>query len=192
MSALQARILACARDVYLEEGLPGLSMRHLADRLGVTATAIYRHYRNKEDLIHRVIEEAMKAFGAGLATSLSGRSPEDRFERGGEAYLEFALRQPKYYEILFMSPRHFGSDGMPEDLQRMGQANFQFLVDRVQDCMDAGRFRKDDPREVATLFWSHSHGLLSLFLAGKLGQDEAAFRALYRANTRRLLRSFLV
>ena len=43
--------------MYLEQGLPVLSMRHLADRLGVFATAIYRHYRNEEDLIHKLIEE---------------------------------------------------------------------------------------------------------------------------------------
>lgn len=188
MSNLQGRILACARDLYLEKGLRGLSMRHVAEKLGVSATAIYRHYRNKEDLIHKVVEEAVKLFGSYLFTSLSGRTAEERFRLGGEAYLNFALEQAKYYEVIFMAPDQFGTGTLPEELQRQAMANFQFLIDRVQECMESGALRKDDPRSVAVTIWAHSHGLVSLFLAGKFQMDAAAFRSVYWDSAERLIK----
>ena len=46
-----ARLLACARDLFLAEGVAGFSMRKVASAAGVSATAIYRHYDDKETLL---------------------------------------------------------------------------------------------------------------------------------------------
>src|SRR3954463_13390523 len=142
MSDLQSRILACALDQFLEKGLKGLSMRHMAEQLGVSATAIYRHYRNKEDLVHKVIEEAIKVFGSYLFSALAGRTPEERLQKGGEAYLNFALEQSQYYEVIFMYPHQLGPEGLPEALQQKSAATFQILLDRVQECMESGYLKK--------------------------------------------------
>lgn len=191
MSDLQGRILACARDLYLEKGLRGLSMRHVAEKLDVSATAIYRHYKNKEDLIHRVIEEATQIFGGFLIESLSGRTPEERWRQCGESYLNFALQQSKYYEVMFMAPQQFGDSPIPEALMRKSSANFQFLIDRVQELMEAGIMRRDDIQTVAISIWAHSHGLISLYLAGKLQIDEDTFRKLYWTSHERLRQGLL-
>jgi AcrR family transcriptional regulator len=190
MSDLRERILSCALDLYLEEGLKGLSMRHMAEKLGVSATALYRHYRNKEDLLHNVIGAAIKVFGSHLFTALSGRTPEERFHRGAEAYLNFALAHGKYYEVIFLAPQQLGAEPLPEDLQQQSKATFQFLIDRVQECMESGYLRKDDPYSVAVGIWAHSHGLVSIYLAKKLPVDEAGFRKLYLDSLERILVGF--
>ena len=187
MSDLRTRILECALDLYLEQGLTGLSMRHVGDRLGVSATAIYRHYRNKEDLLNNVIGEAVKIFGIYLFQALSGESPQERYRLSGEAYLEFALRKSKYYEMIFMTSGKSQAADLPEDSRRQSMATFQFLADRVQECMECGHFRKDDVPAVALCIWSHTHGLVSLYLRGQLALDEDAFRAFYWESHARLL-----
>jgi AcrR family transcriptional regulator len=187
MSDLRERILECALDLYLEQGLKGLSMRHVGETLGVSATAIYRHYRNKEDLLHNVIGEAVNVFGSYLFTSLSSRTPEERFQRCGEAYLDFALRKIKYYEVIFMAPAQLGGEGFPEALRERSMATFQFLVDRVQECMESGFLKKDDATAVSLTIWAHTHGLVSIYLAKKWEIDEAGFRALYCDSTARVL-----
>ena len=48
MSEQRDRILSCACEMYLQDGLDGFSMRKLARVLGVTAPALYRHYESKE------------------------------------------------------------------------------------------------------------------------------------------------
>lgn len=191
MSDLRGRILECALDLYLEHGLKGLSMRHVGETLGVSATAIYRHYRNKEDLLHNVIGEAVNVFGSYLFTSLSGRTAEERFIRCGDAYLDFALQKSKYYEVIFMAPSQLGGEGFPEDLRERSLATFQFLVDRVQESMEAGFLRKDDATAVSLTIWAHTHGLVSIYLAKKWQIDETGFRQLYRESTRRMLDGLL-
>jgi AcrR family transcriptional regulator len=187
MSDLRERILDCAVDLYLEHGLKGLSMRHVGDRLGVSATAIYRHYRNKEDLVHNVIGEAVKVFGGYLFTALSAKTAEERYVKSGEAYLDFALGKSKYYEVIFMAPSQLGEERLPEDVHQRSMATFQFLVDRVQECMEAGYFRKDDAFSVATTIWAHGHGLISIYLAKKCPFDEAGFRRFFWESHARLL-----
>lgn len=191
MSELRGRILECALDLYLEHGLKGLSMRHVGEALGVSATAIYRHYKNKEDLLHNVIGEAVNVFGGYLFTSLSGRTAEERFMRCGEAYLDFALQKSKYYEVIFMAPSQLGGEGFPEDLRERSLATFQFLVDRVQESMEAGYLRKDDATAVSLTIWAHTHGLVSIYLAKKWQIDETGFRGLYRESTGRMLSGLL-
>ncbi|MDQ3000111.1 MAG: TetR/AcrR family transcriptional regulator [Fibrobacterota bacterium] len=192
MSDLRGRILECAVDVYLEQGLKGLSMRHVGEKLRVSATAIYRHYRNKEDLVHNVIGEAVKIFGAYLFAALSGRTPEERYKLSCEAYLSFALEKSKYYEVIFLAPSQLGEEGLPEELQQKSNATFQFLVDRVQECMESGYLRKDDAYSVAMTLWAHGHGLVSIYLAKKCPLDEAGLRKLYWESHGRLLNGLLM
>ncbi len=187
MSDLREKILPCATDLYLEHGLKGLSMRILAERLGVSATAIYRHYRNKEDLLHSIIGEAIKVFGSYLFPALSGANAIERFHLGEKAYLDFALEQSKYYEVLFLSAEQLGEDEHPEELRKKSLATFQFLVDRVQECIECKYLQKGDPFEIAMTIWAHSHGLISIYLGKKTPLEEVAFRELFYASNRRLL-----
>ncbi len=186
VSELREKILACAVDLYVEQGLKGLSMRSVAEKLGVSATALYRHYRNKEDLLHNVVGEAIKVFGSYLFAALSGRTPEERFQKGGEAYLNFALEQSKYYEVMFLAPQQLGDEDQPEELRLRSRATFQFLVDRVQECMETGYLRKDNSFSVAMCIWAHSHGLISIYLAKKWPVEEAEFRKMYWDSQARL------
>ncbi len=187
MSDLRERILECALDLYLEHGLKGISMRHVGDKLRVSATAIYRHYRNKEDLVHNVIGEAVKVFGGYLFPALSAKTPEERYLKGCEAYLDFALEKSKYYDVIFIVPSQLGKEGLPEELHRQSMATFQFLVDRVQECMESGFFQKDDAFSVAMTIWAHGHGLVSIYLAKKSPLDESGFRKLFWESHQRLL-----
>ena len=192
MSELRERILECALDLYLEHGLKGLSMRHVGEKLGVSATAIYRHYRNKEDLVHTIIGEAIKIFGSYLFATLSAKTAEDRYLKGCEAYLDFALEKSKYYEVIFLAPSQLGEEGLPEDLHQHSMATFQFLVDRVQECMESGYFRKDDAFSVAMTIWAHGHGMVSIYLAKKSPLDEAGFRKLFWESHGRMLQGLRV
>ncbi len=187
MSDLKERILQCAVDLYLDQGLKGLSMRHLAEMLDVSATALYRHYRNKEDLVHSIIGEAAKVFGNYLFAALAGKTAKERFDLAATAYLNFALEHSKYYEVIFMGPQQLGAECLPEELQDKSRATFQFLVDRVQECMEAGCLRKDEPFGVAMTIWAHSHGLIAIFLAGKWPIEEPNFRILFGESQKRLM-----
>lgn len=188
MSDLQRdNILACACDLYLAEGLDGFSMRKLARTVGVTAPALYRHYESREHVVWDLLREAYREFSGRLYRALGGRDAEERFFRAGEAYLDFALRHPRWYELLFMPPEHMGMSELPDDVQAMGCGLHQFWVDRVRECMDAGILRVADPVQLSLTMWAHAHGLLSLYQHGHFQLDEAAFRLQFKASSRVLM-----
>lgn len=189
------RILAHARDLYLESGIGGFSMRKVAARARLTATAIYRHYDSREQLLAAVVEEGFQRFAAALWQALAGATPRERLIQCGVQYRVFALANPEYYRVMFLSSaRDLGFVQPPEDGADKLAPTFQFLVDRVRECMDDGTLRAGDPVEVAVTIWSHVHGLVSLHLAGRLcrlSPDDGQFAALYDASVDRVLRGLL-
>jgi AcrR family transcriptional regulator len=184
---MREKILACACDLYLTDGLDGFSMRKLARSLGVTAPALYRHYESKERVLFDVVGEGYRQLIQYLHRALEGRTPEERFRIAGDGYLEFALRHPRYYEVLFLGVEMLGVDQVPEEITAQGCAVGQFWNDRVRECIEAGLLREGDPEAIGISLWSHAHGLISLYLKGMLPLAEDELRALYRASCARVL-----
>jgi len=157
-------------------------MRNIAGKLGVTPTALYRHYRDKEAVMAAVVEE-------GFALLL------DYLTRGGapgvlafmERFLDFALDQPGLYDIMFLRARR-DVRKYPDDFAAHRSPTFDALRQAVELEMRDGRLRRDDTLETTLTIWSHAHGLISMFTLGRFGDDAAAFRRIYRNAVRRLYR----
>jgi AcrR family transcriptional regulator len=185
------RILEHARDLYVETGMNGFSMRKVAARAGLTATAIYRHFDSKEALLMAVVEAGFSRFGRYLWRALEGRTPLERLERSGEGFVRFALENPGYYRMMFLSsPRDFGFEKLPQRSAERTSPTFQMLTDRVRECQDGGDFAPGDPTAIAATIWSLSHGLVALYLTGHLRSqlpDEDSFAAFFQQARRRLV-----
>ncbi len=173
MNDTYGRIIETTKELYHEGGLKAISMRKIGARLDLSATAIYRHFKNKEHLLIAVFEEGFKAFTEFLWDSLAGETPLERLRSTGEAYLRFALEEPLYYQVLFMVPmQHLGYKAMPETAKEELHRAFLFLVDRVRECIDQGSFKEGAAETIAVAIWGHSHGLVSLYLNGHFQQCE--------------------
>jgi AcrR family transcriptional regulator len=189
MSEAQDRILSAARELFLEGGAEAVTMRSVAERVGVTATALYRHFEGKDALLQAVLRAGFEEFGGYLYRSLAGATPTERLRKSGEAYLDFALQQPQVYRTIFMAPRPADAcepAGHEQDSDPNKAATFRFLSDRVRECMETKQLRRDDPDAVALAIWAHVHGLVSLHLSGALGMQVDAFRDAYAQSLHRL------
>ena len=187
MTDARGRILAAACELYLAEGLDGFSMRKLGRRVGVTAPALYRHFASREDVLLALVSESHRVLGQYLYRALSGRTPEERMSLAGEGYLDFALENPRLYDILHLSPSVLGIEAFPEAVEDEACATGQFWMDRVRESMGVGLLRECDPEGLGVTLWAHAHGLISLYLRGSLEMSEAEFRALYRSSGLRIL-----
>jgi len=172
------RILRESREVLREKGIAGFSMRGVAERVGVTATALYRHFEDKDALLATLLEQGFATFSSYLMRSLAGKTPLERLRRAGHAYLDFALDHPHDYGLMFMTPcQELGLVEVSESAKSRMDATFVFLVDRVKECMAAGVCEAHDPRGAALNIWAEVHGLTCLRLNGQLAElDEQAFR----------------
>ena len=174
------QILLATRDLFLRHGLNGFSMRTVADRVGVSATALYRHFDDKEALLASLLGEAFGVFGSYLGRSLAGRTPLERFRRCGAEYIAFAVDHPHEYELMFLTNcSERGLETLQEEVEQRSRPTFEMLVDRVEECMAAGVFTRADSRPTALFAWATLHGLASLWLLGQLKEsmDAAAFHA---------------
>ena len=180
MSTIQTRIAEAARDLYVEEGAAGFSMRKVAGRVGVTATALYRHYDGKQRLLDEITEAGFSIFEVHLKRALKGDAPRERILGIGEALLRFSLLHPRYFELLFISARP-NVRRFPDDFARRRSKTFQILADEVEAGMRVGALRKHDPMITALGIWAVGHGLICLWRSGRFGSDKTRFRKLYRS-----------
>lgn len=184
----KARLRTEARDLYLDGGFAGFSLREVARRAGVSAPAVYRHFDDKEALLRDVCATGFHIFSSYLMQALAARTPRDRMSASAEQYLRFALENPRDYRFIFMGASEDFATLAPADATESA-STFHFLVDRVRECMQARVLAKADPFAVAANIWAHVHGLVSLRLSGHFagyGSDEE-FARFYRSATAQLL-----
>lgn len=167
-------------------------MRRLAEAVGVTAPALYRHFDSKEQVLHEVVAEAVRSLGAYLYRALAGASPRERLQLALEGYAEFGLDQQRRFEIVFAPPEWLGLTDVPAEIEAQGAAIGCFWNDRIRECIEAGILRAGDPHEVGLTIWSHAQGLVSLFHRGRLSVDgdrvdRDGFLALYRRSVERMM-----
>jgi AcrR family transcriptional regulator len=186
----RARLLREARDLYLEKGLAAFSLREVARRVDLSPGAVYRHFDSKEALLREVCAAGFRTFGSYLMRALAAPTPRERMTSSALQYLRFGLENPLDYRVMFMG----GADGFaavgPPPGSSSPEPTFQFLVDRVEECMRAKILRKGDSTEVAAIIWAHVHGLVSLRLSGHLGRagTDAEFTRFYESAAERVIR----
>jgi AcrR family transcriptional regulator len=186
MSETKEIILSAACDIYLLEGYKGMSMRKVAQKAGISPTAIYRHYENKEALHHQVLREGFRTFDSYLQAALAGRSALERLNLAAERFFAFATEQKKYYEILFLTMDHTVEHTIKGALFKDATVSQNFMVDRVRDCMQDGTLKKDDPEEVAMLLLSTCNGFFGMYISKKVSDTPAEMKAKYQRMYQRL------
>lgn len=175
--------MEAARDVLLDGGLVGFSMRKVASRCGVSATAIYRHFEDKDALLASVVDEAFAIFAGYLMRGLKAPDPLSRFRGMAEAYFDFATEQARYYQLIFMTNcDDLGLDRVDEASHARRGGTFQMLIDRIEECQRAGIFQPGDSQVQAVFAWSTLHGLAALRSTGNLGIADATFATLRSAQ----------
>lgn len=184
-SDTKGRLLEIGRDLYLDAGTDGFSLREVARRAKISAPAVYRHFDGKEALLAAVCNDGFRVFSSYLLQALEAKTPHERLRASARQYLRFGLENPRDYRFIFMSDIAGVGDGRGAQ----HPATFQFLVDRVRECVDAGLLMKRDPSELATIIWANVHGLVSLRLAGHLDRigDDETFARFYLAAVDRVL-----
>jgi AcrR family transcriptional regulator len=142
-----------------------VSIRAIADAVGVSPPSIYLHFADKDELIHAVCQQQFRRLDVLVDETLEDvADPVERLRRRGQAYVRFGVDHPEHYRIMLMGKSHFSAEDhdrgvLPE------MPSFMALVQNVQDCMDAGVFAPDDPVVVGTVLWAAVHGMTSLQIA---------------------------
>jgi AcrR family transcriptional regulator len=171
------KILEAANAAYTEKGYEKYSMRDVAARVGLTPMAIYKHFADKDHLLHHVQLRGFEMWSAQLDEVATIKAPRKRLIEIASAYLEFAVSHTPYFEMMFLSPerardlKHITPEGAA-----LIESVFERYAASVAECLP----QAPDPKTEAIVLWGHNHGLVSLYLAGRLEFLKADFSKFHR------------
>lgn len=160
------------RRALIEQGLEliregpaeALSLRELARRVGVSATAVYRHFPDKAALMAALAAEGLAMLGAAQHAAFDAAGGGAKgFAATGAAYVRFALENPALFRLTFQHPRRDDPtrwSDTPDDATT-------FLLANARAFAPAG----SDPQVFALQAWSLAHGLAMLMLDGQVPAD---------------------
>jgi AcrR family transcriptional regulator len=164
---LPAALLGAARQILDENGLQAVGLRETARRVGVSATAAYRHFTNKEDLLASVAAQGFHELAAAMQGATRGGNP---LIRAGLAYIEFANQNRGLFRLMF-GPLLAERTKYPT-LQAASAGVETLLLREVTD-IDA---RPLNDNHAAMAAWSLVHGLAHLIVDGLFPPTRAAIQ----------------
>jgi AcrR family transcriptional regulator len=166
-------ILDAARALFVSEGYEATSIRKIAARVGVSSTALYLYFADKDEIFGVLCDEAFsKLVAAFQAVEEANLTPLEAAGAQMRAYVDFGMKYPDEYRLIFMTPakgdRPYASHrDVPSEADGpgfQGALAFQGLLRVVQRLMDAGVIARRDPYLVGEMMWASSHGLVSLMI----------------------------
>ena len=178
------RLCDVAERLFVEHGVEGVTMRQIAERLECSAMTPYRYFRNKNDIFVAVRAAALDRFSERLeAARRTFGSPARRGRAVGDAYLQFAIEEPDAYRLVFDLSQP--EDANYPELAAANARSRKTMTDYMEDLVAAG-VMDGDPKTLGLIYWAGTHGLVNLFMAGKIGEGE--LRVLHRQMTQTLTR----
>lgn len=166
--SLRDEILTVSKDLLIEDGFGKLSMRKIAKRANVTATSIYLHFENKDDLLLTLVQESIESLKKVLLNVIDDSL--DAFTQLNElakAYIQYAIDHPKKYEIIYMV-RPEEMPKYPKEKFREVRSVYELLADIIHRGKLAGKLDVDNHLTSAYSVWAQLHGVVSVILNKRL------------------------
>jgi AcrR family transcriptional regulator len=180
------KILRAAHKLFDREGADAVTMRRVAEAVGITPMAIYRHFATRDALLKRLSDDSFNAVAHTWdARRVKSHDVQKRLMALAEPYLDYALAHPHLFDHAF-SMRRDDARRYPEDFRAGLSPTFNVVVETVIEGMAQGVLKLDDPHDVSMALWAQQHGLIALYRAGRFSYDEAQFRAFYLQSVGRL------
>ncbi|MEN9718767.1 MAG: hypothetical protein RIQ99_1645 [Pseudomonadota bacterium] len=171
---LRSALVEAGLSALKTTGIADLSLRQLARAVGVSATAVYRHFPDKQALLAALAEAGMAQLATAQQAAADAATPAQSFAATGRAYVRFALANPALFRLIFACTCTDEATVFGNSLAaRMLQAN-------------AATLAPDDPaeaRRVIVQAWALVHGLAMLMLDGQLPPDDALIDTAINSRT---------
>ena len=160
------RIVAAATKQLLREGPEAFSMRKLASQIGLTPTAIYFHFPDREALISEVVERQFLKFRSLFEQAAQTPDPIERLRAMGLAFVQFSVDHPSVYHSLFLVPLGHIPKGRLIQKGNPTQDCYALLHSTVAAAAQDARYQPKyrDTQLLAQVFFAGVHGLAALHL----------------------------
>jgi AcrR family transcriptional regulator len=159
---LKHRILNAAREIFLEQGYDRTSVRMIAEKIGYSATTIYLHFQDKNEILHTLHTEGFEVLNSRMAVLLQVEDPFERLKAMGKMYIDFAMSNPELYDLMFIQISPLTKLEEEHELWKEGNTAFGALKHTVEECISKKYFPRHDAEVTAFVIWSALHGMITL------------------------------
>lgn len=165
---LKNALIKAGVEILAKEGVGGLSLRKVAQHAGVSHSAPYAHFPDKQSLIAAISTEGFNQLYTELEAAVSphSKNPKKQLIEGAKAYVRFAEKNTDTFKIMFSGVLEKEKD-YPSFVE-ISSKTFKLVVDVVRACQDAGNLPTAPADLMAVSVWGQVHGILSLALEGQV------------------------
>ena len=163
---LREALLSAAETALEAHGVAALSLRELSRAVGVSHASPRRHFSDKQALLDALALTGFQRLYAKLARAAQGRSRDlnARLVRTAQAYVEFALKHPALWALMFAAKHRVGA---PQDLLVASDAAFSRVPAILRAGQETGEIVPGDPARLSLTLNAALQGLVSISTEGK-------------------------
>ena len=164
---LREALLQAAKALIAEAGIENLSLRKLAERAGVSRTAPYHHFSDKNDLLCAIAAQGFRRRHAETVVMFEDRAltARQKFEQFIFGYVRFAANNPEQYELMF-GRSIWKQKKSTQELRDVAYPCFQHQVEMVSSWQNCGLLSGESALRTSQVIWGAVHGIAKLFIDG--------------------------
>ncbi|MFQ5477854.1 MAG: TetR/AcrR family transcriptional regulator [Candidatus Krumholzibacteriia bacterium] len=159
--AFRRRLVAAARELFVEEGFESVSMRRIAARAGCAPMTIYQYFANKRAVLRHIWGDIFdEVLGRCTAAVERAAGAPEKLRAFARCFVAYWLEHPDHYRVIYLN-----EDAVEESLERYFVESadlvrrFSIVESLVREAMADGDFRSGDPALVTQTLICLLHGL---------------------------------
>ena len=168
---LKNALIAAGVKILAREGASGLGLRNVAKEAGVSHSALYAHFADKQALVAAISTEGLKQLSSTIEEGLAARKgePAALLVEISLSYLRFALDEPDRFKLMYSSI--MDKERAFPDFVDYSHKTFEKYVEVIALCQEGGVLRPGPTRLTALTLWAAVHGLVMLALENQVPHD---------------------
>ena len=160
-------ILAAALNLFSDEGYDKVTMRKIAEEIEYSVGTIYLYFKDRDEIFFELHKLGFEEFYKRQLAIQYVKDPLQRLTEHGLAYIQFAVDQPQYYDLMFISRIPAKTIKEQQDW-KSGHRTYDLLKLNISQAKGAGYFKDVDLEVAAFSLWSFVHGISSLFVRDRM------------------------
>lgn len=165
---LRSTLLNAAYTLLKETGIEGLSLRKLADKVGVSRTAPYHHFKDKNQLLCAIAEQGFVRWqqDAEFIFNQAGVPAKDKYRQFFHGYISYAADNPELYDLMF-GRTIWKLNSATDELRDVAYPSFHYQVEMTKKWQEQGLMPlNEDSLRLSQVTWGTMHGIARLLIDG--------------------------
>jgi AcrR family transcriptional regulator len=161
---MKAKILGAARELFLSVGFEKTSIRNIADAIEYSPSTIYLYFKDKNELLWELHQEAFFALINSFEPVFSIEDPFEKLIAMGHQYLKYAFENPELYDLMFLMIAPIEALECRNDVWEDGHTALNMLKIILTECQKQGYFKDRDIENLSMMVWANVHGIATINL----------------------------